>query len=101
MKNTTAVWSETVPGKKDFFPMNANLGQFYTFNGNKCTHGNKMNITLFHYRNHGSATGRVLCGIQVPEKKSKQFQEFLNKLGYLNYRETNNMAYQMFLKNTS
>lgn len=63
--------------------------------------GNKMNITLFHYRNHGSATGRVLCGIQVPEKKSKQFQEFLNKLGYLNYRETNNMAYQMFLKNTS
>ena len=45
MNNTTAVWSETVPGKKDFFPMNAKLGQFYTFNGNKCTHGNKINNT--------------------------------------------------------
>src|SRR5690606_40906635 len=26
------------------------------------------NISLFHYRNHGSAHGRVLAGIQVPSE---------------------------------
>ena len=25
--------------------MNAKLGQYYIFNGNKCTHGNKVNIS--------------------------------------------------------
>ena len=45
MRNSTAVWSESKPGKKDFFPMNAKLGQYYIFNGNKCTHGNKVNIS--------------------------------------------------------
>ena len=28
--------------------------------------GTKWNISLFHYRNHGSDYGRVLAGIQVP-----------------------------------
>ena len=35
---------------------------------NFLTHmGERWNISLFHYRNHGSAYGRVLCGVQVPE----------------------------------
>jgi len=29
--------------------------------------GNRWNISLFHYRNHGAAFGRVLVGLQVPE----------------------------------
>jgi ectoine hydroxylase-related dioxygenase (phytanoyl-CoA dioxygenase family) len=45
MKDTTAIWSETEPGKKDFFPMEINYGQFFKFNGNKCTHGNKINTS--------------------------------------------------------
>ncbi len=45
MKNTTAIWSESSPGKKDFFPMEIDYGQFFNFNGNKCTHGNKVNLT--------------------------------------------------------
>ena len=28
--------------------------------------GGRWNITLFHYRNHGSDAGRVMAGIQVP-----------------------------------
>lgn len=45
MKNTTAIWSESSPGKKDFLPMEINYGEYFHFNGNKCTHGNKKNIT--------------------------------------------------------
>ena len=43
MENTTAIWAETSPGKKDFFPMEIDYGQYFNFNGNKCTHGNKIN----------------------------------------------------------
>jgi len=45
MKDTTAIWAETSPGKKDFFPMEIDYGQYFNFNGNKCTHGNKKNLT--------------------------------------------------------
>ena len=34
--------------------------------------GHRWNISLFHYRNHGAAYGRVLAGIQVPEKDREQ-----------------------------
>ncbi len=60
--------------------------------------GNKRNISLFHYRNHGAAVGRVLCGIQVPKDGTAQFREFLDNLGYLYFRETDNSAYRIFLK---
>ena len=60
--------------------------------------GNTRNISLFHYRNHGAAVGRVLCGIQVPEDGVAQFREFLDNLGYLYFRETENSAYRIFLK---
>ena len=45
MKNSTAIWSESLPGKKDFSPMEIDYGKFFNFNGNKCTHGNKINIS--------------------------------------------------------
>ena len=45
---------------------------------NFLTHmGERWNISLFHYRNHGSAFGRVLCGVQVPESDESEFQSFL------------------------
>lgn len=55
------------------------------------------NISLFHYRNHGSDFGRVLVGIQVPPTERDAFEQFLNELGYDYWDETNNPAYQRFL----
>jgi threonine dehydratase len=55
------------------------------------------NISLFHYRNHGADYGQILIGIQVPPHDKQQFCEFLAKLGYPNWNETENVAYKLFL----
>ena len=60
--------------------------------------GGIWNISLFHYRNHGSDFGRVLSGIQVPADEREKFNQFLNDLGYDYWEETNNPAYQSFLR---
>jgi len=60
--------------------------------------GERWNISLFHYRNHGAAYGRVLVGVQIPEKDNHQFQSFLSELGYNYHEETDNPAYKLFLK---
>lgn len=59
--------------------------------------GGRWNISMFHYRNHGAAYGRVLAGLQVPPTEMKQFGEFLAQIGYRFWDETNNVAYQTFL----
>jgi threonine dehydratase len=59
--------------------------------------GNGWNISLFHYRNHGAAYGRVLAGIQVPPKDKARFQRCLDKLGYVYFEEIDNPAYSLFL----
>jgi len=56
------------------------------------------NVSLFHYRNHGSDVGRVLAGIQVPPAEEPQFQEFLLNLQYPHFPETDNPAYRQFLR---
>ncbi|MDP3511974.1 MAG: threonine ammonia-lyase, biosynthetic [Sulfuritalea sp.] len=62
---------------------------------------NKMsagwNISLFHYRNHGADTGRVLVGMEVPPKEMKDFRFFLKNLGYRCWDESKNPAYRLFL----
>jgi threonine dehydratase len=55
------------------------------------------NISLFHYRNHGSDFGRVLVGMQVPPQDKAAFQGFLERLGYEWVEETDNPAYRLFL----
>jgi threonine dehydratase len=55
------------------------------------------NISLFHYRNHGADTGRVLVGMQVPPGEMRQFREFLRQLGYRHWEETSNPVYKLFL----
>jgi threonine dehydratase len=55
------------------------------------------NISLFHYRNHGSDIGRVLAGIQVPPEETDQFSAFLNRLGYEYSEVTNDPACRLFL----
>lgn len=55
------------------------------------------NITLFHYRNHGAAYGRVVAGIQVPTGDEGAFQGSLERLGYRFWEETDNPAYRLFM----
>jgi len=58
---------------------------------------NQWNISLFHYRNHGSDFGRVLIGIQVPDDDLFEFKQFLSNLNFSFYEETDNPAYKLFL----
>ncbi|WP_417498719.1 threonine ammonia-lyase, biosynthetic [Methylophaga sp.] len=60
--------------------------------------GQRWNISLFHYRNHGADYGRVLVGIQVGDDYKQEFQIFLDTLGYTYWEETDNPAYDLFLK---
>jgi threonine dehydratase len=61
------------------------------------TLGERWDITLFHYRNHGAAEGLVLVGFDLPEHLSADFAEHLNALGYTYQEHTGNAAYQFFL----
>ena len=60
------------------------------------TLGTKNNISLFHYRNHGSDYGRVLAGIQSSDPA--QLEAHLAAIGYDYSEETGNSAYQRFLQ---
>jgi threonine dehydratase len=59
--------------------------------------GDRWNISLFHYRNHGSDYGRVLAGVQVPAADRARFERHLDTLGYAHWDETGNPAYKLFL----
>ncbi|POP54347.1 threonine ammonia-lyase, biosynthetic [Zhongshania marina] len=59
--------------------------------------GNRWNISLFHYRNHGAAYGRVLVGLQADKKERAEIETFLDKLAYPYHEETGNPAYELFL----
>ena len=45
MLGTSCTWAESVPGLKDFRPMEMNYGEYIAFDGNRCLHGNKTNTT--------------------------------------------------------
>lgn len=45
MYDTSATWIEPIPGMGKFEPMQMFPGQYSIFNGNKCMHGNKKNVT--------------------------------------------------------
>jgi threonine dehydratase len=59
--------------------------------------GARWNISLFHYRNHGSDYGRVLAGIQIPPAELDEFLLHVKELDYAYADETENPAYRMFL----
>ena len=59
--------------------------------------GERWNISLFHYRNHGAADGRVLAGIQVAPADRPALRTFLADLGYPYHDETHNPAYEFYL----
>jgi hypothetical protein len=45
MKDSSATWTETVPGLGDYYPMNLKTGEYALFDGNRCVHGNYINKT--------------------------------------------------------
>jgi len=59
--------------------------------------GGRWNISLFHYRNHGSADGRVLAALQVPPDEQGEVSKILSAIGYQYVDETDNPAYSLFL----
>ena len=61
------------------------------------TLGDRWNITLFHYRNHGAAYGRILAGFDVPLEEQQPFEAYCHELGYRFNNESNNPAYHLFL----
>lgn len=58
--------------------------------------GRRWNITLFHYRNHGAAYGRVLLGAAVPPAEHAELRTSLDALGYPYWEEGANPAYRIF-----
>ncbi len=64
------------------------------------TIGRRWNISLFHYRNHGAASGRVLIGMQVPDAEIDELDGFLRTIGYDFWPESDNPAYALFLNPT-
>ncbi|AKP33838.1 threonine ammonia-lyase, biosynthetic [Yersinia aleksiciae] len=60
------------------------------------TLGTHWNISLFHYRSHGTDFGRVLAGFELSASEP-QFEQHLTALGYDCHDETNNPAFKFFL----
>ena len=61
--------------------------------------GDRWNISLFHYRNHGSAFGRVLVALQALDNQRDEIGVFLDSLQYRYVVETHNNCYKLFLGN--
>ena len=61
--------------------------------------GQGWNISMFHYRNHGAAYGRILVGVQVPKNQRRAFEAVLDELKFPYWEETDNRAYQLYLAN--
>jgi len=60
--------------------------------------GQQWNISMFHYRSHGAAYGRVLIGIQVPKGDEEQLTEFIGNMGFPADDESDNDALKWFLR---
>ena len=62
---------------------------------------NKLNpnwsISIFHYRNHGADVGRIVVGVLVQNHEIKEWNSFLNDIGYPYWDETKNPGYELFL----
>ncbi|GIZ12527.1 threonine ammonia-lyase, biosynthetic [Pseudomonas sp. NCCP-436] len=59
--------------------------------------GGRWNISMFHYRNHGAADGRVLAALQVPDDERQLVPAALEAIGYPYWDESDNPAYRLFL----
>ena len=60
--------------------------------------GQRYNVSMFHYRNHGAADGRVLVGMQVEPGEREALLKSMDELGYPYWEVTDNLAYKLFLR---
>ncbi|PIJ50452.1 PLP-dependent threonine dehydratase [Erwinia sp. OLTSP20] len=60
------------------------------------TLGTHWNISLFHYRSHGTDFGRVLAAFELGEAEPR-FEQHLAALGYDYHDETSNPSFRFFL----
>jgi threonine dehydratase len=60
--------------------------------------GSNWNISLFHYRNLGSAFGKILIGIEDSDSNKSHLIKHLDKTDSVFIEETSNKAYKDFLK---
>jgi threonine dehydratase len=60
--------------------------------------GNDFDISLFHYRNHGAAYGRILVGFRLVDGRRSALLKALAGVGFPYWEETNNPAYVAYLK---
>jgi len=58
--------------------------------------GGRWNISLFHYRNHGAAFGKVLMGLQINLDDKTAFQQCLDASGFSYEEQSQNPAYTLF-----
>jgi len=59
--------------------------------------GGRWNISMFHYRNHGAADGRVFAGLEASQAEREELLATLDAIGYRYWDETENPAYRLFL----
>lgn len=107
------------------FPERPNALHKFLHNMHDAKADKPWNISMFHYRNHGSGQsfpstllplnfyffpcwltyecrlldlGKVLIGIQVPPSDYEAFNTFLEELGYPYKEETDNAVYKKYLR---
>jgi len=61
------------------------------------TLGDDWNISLFHYRNHSAAFGKVLVGFQVEGHQTKYLEARLDQIGYSYQSVSDDPGCQIFL----
>jgi len=59
--------------------------------------GTRGDITLFHYRNHGAAYGRVLVGLRFDAVAEAGIDEFVAELGFHGVEVSDDAACRLFL----
>lgn len=57
-----------------------------------------LNISLFHYRNHGGDVAKILAGIQCPKGEEGKLRTFLSEIRYPYEEVTDSPVYRMFLR---
>ena len=60
--------------------------------------GDDFNISMFHYRNHGAAYGRILVGFSGDIAYSASLNETLDRVGFRYWEESDNPAYRAYLQ---
>ena len=61
------------------------------------TLGTNWNISMFHYRSHGTDYGRVLAAFEIDKASHSTFTKHLTELDYGFHNETQNPSLKLFL----